>query len=198
MLYVFFSVFLLFGSALQYLTVDATGDVVFEIIRNIMLVFFVMDMIVRCVTDQDYFVCKNAFPTKASSSSGMMMISRSHATRGGSVNDSLAYMDDNLKDHEPCAIGSFLFWCDLISTMAILYDLSYINPTATGTRQVDIELNDDGIPVRHYLQLHSTLYRFGFGPPHTPILHCLSMQRFPALTRTIAFDQWKSSSICWW
>ena len=141
-LYVFFSLFLLFGASIQYLAVDATGDIVFEIIRNIMLACFVIDMIIRCMTDHDYFVC--TLCGNHNSTSGMLTPGP-HTTGGGSIN-SLAYVDSR-EESETFAIGSFLFWCDLISTMAILFDLSYINPNVSGIAEVDIALDGDGIPV---------------------------------------------------
>ncbi|KAL3921868.1 MAG: hypothetical protein SGILL_002519 [Bacillariaceae sp.] len=136
-LYVFFSLFLLFGPSIQYLVVDEAGDIVFEIVRNVMLAFFIIDMIIRCVTDHDYFVCTLCCGNGAASGIPVQ-------PTGGSIN-SLAYVET--KDTEPFAFGSFLFWCDLVSTLAILYDLSYINPNVHGFNQVEIGLDSDGIPV---------------------------------------------------
>jgi hypothetical protein len=134
-LFVIFSLFLLFGAPIQYLAVDETGENVFEVLRTIMLAFFVMDMGVRCATEPDYFVCTFCGGGSSSALGGLQVAGRHN----------LMYADS--KDSTPCAVGSFLFWCDLISTLAILYDLSYVNPNANGVWSVDIGLNSEGVPV---------------------------------------------------
>lgn len=43
--------------------------------------------------------------------------------------------------------GSFMFWCDLVSTLAFLYDISYVNTRHSDMITVDIMLNQFGQPV---------------------------------------------------
>jgi hypothetical protein len=45
-------------------------------------------------------------------------------------------------------IGSFLFWCDVVSTACLLYEISYINATQNDIHTIDIHLDMFGIPVR--------------------------------------------------
>ena len=104
-IHVIFSLFLLFGPAVQNLIIECgvTGDTIFSIIRICMLLFFIVDMTVRCITEERYFVyslCKRG--------------------NGGGNNSSDGF-------DSTFAIGSFMFWCDLISTVSILYDLPSIN-----------------------------------------------------------------------
>jgi hypothetical protein len=145
-LYVFFSLFLLFGTPIQELSVGHTGDIVFGIIRNIMLAFFVIDMSIRCVTDKEYFVCTMRGGSTSSATPTSPTLAGSNAAASGGNRHSVNYMDAK-EMHTPCTIGSFLFWCDLISTVAILYDLQYVNSNAYGIREIDIGLDDNGMPV---------------------------------------------------
>ena len=51
-----FSIFLIFGPAIQSLIDTGTaGDLVFLYLRTIMLFFFTMDMLLRCVAEENYF-----------------------------------------------------------------------------------------------------------------------------------------------
>jgi len=43
--------------------------------------------------------------------------------------------------------GSFLFWCDLLSTLTLLYNISFINKSEFKIKGIDITLNSIGIPV---------------------------------------------------
>jgi hypothetical protein len=129
---VFFSLFLLFGPPIQQLAAMEPGDIVFGIIRNAMLGFFIADLIARCFTDKDYFVCSFDGGGNSNFSPGAAM--------GG--------MSGDVKGPIPCEFGSFLFWCDLVSTLAILYDLSYVNPAMYDVKELEIRLDADGIPVR--------------------------------------------------
>jgi hypothetical protein len=109
-----FSILLMFGPAIQSLA-DAgrRGDAAFLYLRIVMLFFFTVDILVRCFAEEGYFlltlcrhriICHNwiSAPTQ------------SNTTNGDSK--------------EPfISIGSFLFWCDLLSTLSILYDLSFVN-----------------------------------------------------------------------
>lgn len=44
-------------------------------------------------------------------------------------------------------LGSFMFWCDLISSATLLYDISYINRSLFQINTIDIVLNSLGLPV---------------------------------------------------
>ena len=55
------------------------------------------------------------------------------------------------REGEKCfslSIGSFLFWCDVVSTLALLFNISYINRLEYEMMQIHIQLNEYGVPVR--------------------------------------------------
>jgi len=108
-----FSVFLMFGPAIQSLIdTGTTGDLAFLYLRIIMFFFFSFDMLIRCVTEENYFVFQlfrrkdQHNPTSA--------LYRSNTGSGDSNKSFFRF-------------GSFLFWCDFLSTISILYDISFIN-----------------------------------------------------------------------
>lgn len=118
-----FSVFLLFGPAVQNLAdVDPTGDQIFFWLRIVMLFFFTLDIAVRCVLEENYFVL-----ALCSSRGGSEPYNNNTTpSRNTAAPSSAAANGADLK-RPMISIGSFLFWCDFISTMTILYDLSIMN-----------------------------------------------------------------------
>lgn len=54
-------------------------------------------------------------------------------------------------DHGICGIGSFKFWCDVLSTAMFIYDISYFNRTNQKVLHMEIFLNEYGIPVRMFI-----------------------------------------------
>jgi len=114
-IHVIFSIFLLFGPPVQLLVINIgeKGDLIFLILRILMLLFFIVDMTVRCITDDTYFVCTLC----------------KKGDRAANASTSIPRSSDDNSDGmgSTFGIGSFLFWCDLISTVSILYDLSLIN-----------------------------------------------------------------------
>jgi hypothetical protein len=46
-----------------------------------------------------------------------------------------------------CNLGSFLWWCDVLSTLTLLYNISYINKNLLDMITYDITLDELGIPV---------------------------------------------------
>jgi hypothetical protein len=116
-IHILFSIILLFGPAVQSLIVDIgdLGDLIFDVLRSLMLVFFLTDMATRCITEYDYFMftlCKRR--KDGVSSTSTTAAARTSNNKGDGLDLTFA-------------IGSFLFWCDAISTASILYDLSFIN-----------------------------------------------------------------------
>ena len=118
LLQVVFTVLLLFGSQVQELWTPKEADVVFDVLFSIALGVFLLDMIIRCFLEPQYF----EFSTPKSK------------TAWGS-----------------CRLGSFMFWCDLISSMTLLFDISYVNNRWFATEAVTIQLNQKGMPVRFVL-----------------------------------------------
>jgi hypothetical protein len=131
-IHIIFSVILLFGPAVQSLIADMgyLGDLIFDVLRSLMLVFFLTDMTTRCITEYDYFMfalCKRR-------KDGVSSTSTTAAAR----------ISNNKGDGSDLtfAIGSFLFWCDAISTASILYDLSFINKGRYTTITDMFEMNN--------------------------------------------------------
>jgi len=116
--------------------VEKKGDSVFLYLRIVTLVFFIVDMAVRCVVEEEYFMfrlCGGARKSGEPSSANSTAPPRS-STSNGDAKEST------------CVIGSFLFWCDFLSTLSILYDLSFINNHHQYPIINTIQLNA-GIPV---------------------------------------------------
>ena len=133
----FFSMILMFGLAIQSLAdVGLIGDEIFLYMRIIMLLFFTVDIVVRCVAEEGYFV--SALCRGGRDRRNHIMVSSRSITMNG---DSKAPF---------FRIGSFLFWCDFISTLTILYDLSFLNNHHFNP--VSIEINViGGILVRSFI-----------------------------------------------
>ena len=67
-----------------------------------------------------------------------------------------------------CNLGSFLWWCDLLSTLTLLFNMTYVNKKHFKTPSYHITLNELGIPVsnvnsgisvRQCTASHSFVYR---------------------------------------
>ena len=116
---VFFTTLLLFGSQIQEMWTPKEADIVFDILFSVALGVFLLDMLVRTYVEPQYFGF-NLFGNK---------ISDAPAAWGS------------------CRLGSFMFWCDLISTLTLLYDISFINRSNFEMLEIEIELNSFGMPV---------------------------------------------------
>ena len=123
---------LLFGSHIQNLWCDKAYDGVFDILYTIAFGMFCLDIALRSLVEPGYIGCNFASLRRQFSRW------RKGRRRGG-------YDDDSFTKFY---IGSFLFWCDIISTFTILYDISYINKMQTQEKTRDIVLNEFYIPVR--------------------------------------------------
>ena len=196
-LYSFFSLFLLFGPAVQDLVLSSTssssknnysraGDVVFETVRTAMLAYFVIDIIIKWLTENGYVdvhCCgantggvgggPDGATTNNNNSNGVPGPSGGVSSGGGGGAGTAAPSMLNLLDINNnmnnnngdsltssiccCTFGSFLFWCDVISTGSILYDLSYVNPDKSGERVVEITLQGS-TPVRVLIGIYE--FRF--------------------------------------
>ena len=123
---------LLFGSQVQNLWCDKDYDTVFDVLYTIALCIFCVDIVLRMLSVPGYvsFNCKPLYNRIAK------FLGRTPRTR-------YHYYDDEPFIH----IGSFLFWCDVISTLTLLYEISYINKNQTEIRATDIRLDSYGIPV---------------------------------------------------
>ena len=112
----FFTLLLLFGSQIQDLAVPKSGDIVFDVLYTLGLVFFIIDQSIRCRIEPNYFM---------------------FSIGGRGIGDAPGKV----------VCGSFMFWCDLVSALAFLYDISYVNTRHYDMITVDITLNEFGQPV---------------------------------------------------
>ena len=151
-LIVIFTIVLLFGSPIQFLAFPKEADPFFDVLYTIAFVIFCFDMIFNLIVDPEYF--------------GFDLLTRKRKTRLSSSSSSAGQQQQqhppptiqqyhsnhqNLLGCWPCGIGSFMFWCDVGSTGALLFDISYINTLEYATRIIDLNLDEYGVPVRDIL-----------------------------------------------
>lgn len=139
----FFTVVLLFGAQVQELWVPKGGDVVFDVLFSVDFVYLFTDICMRCWVESSYFDFQICRKGDSSSSWGN------------------------------CRLGSFMFWCDLISTCLLLWDISYINQRLYDASTIDLELDRTGRPVsaiasvsrccaKEFLSLPGTSYLYSW------------------------------------
>ena len=139
-----FTVVLLFGSPIQFLWVPKVADPIFDALYTVTAVVFILDMIFHFIADPEYF--------------GFTLVDEMRRRRrrigggGGTTTSSIA---SGRNVYHPtlwtCGIGSFKFWCDVVSTIAIFQDISYINPKEYEMAVISLTLNKYGLPVRNKL-----------------------------------------------
>jgi hypothetical protein len=96
-----------------------TADVMFDGLFTFAFALFIFDMILNISVKPEYMPCDVCRRRKEEETQGFRR-------RG---------------------IGSFMFWCDLVSSFAMLYDISYINSTEFETLEIHIKLDKYGVPV---------------------------------------------------
>ena len=146
---ILFTVVLLFGTQIQDLWCPKSSDLAFDVLFTCSFVFLIVDVLLRSVADPSYFlftVGKRDFR----SSDGEPAYTRSDALCGL---------------HNCFQIGSFMFWCDLLSTLSLLWDISYIGGLRNSTILVGIGIDVLGVPVSFLSVLVVAPQRFF---PHLP------------------------------
>ena len=124
------TIILLFGSPIQFLWLPPEADKYLDVVYILTLIVFVVDMILNMVVDQDYF--------------GFDPFHRNSVPPYGGAK------------HCTVAIGSFKMWCDVVSTAAILYDISKINTSLLEEECVELRLDSLGAIVsdsNYYLSI---------------------------------------------
>ena len=144
--------YLYFGSFISDLYCPYGYQFIFDIIGVIVFLFLMTDIVLRCLAEENYF--KIHFPwlsylsgvnglgdldTRSVSSAGSGFgassvggFSSTVHTEGGT---------DVRRYFSGISFGSVYFWSDLISTLTILFEISWINPNAYGEIIKDIILN---------------------------------------------------------
>ena len=128
---ILFTVVLLFGTQIQDLWCPKSSDVAFDVLFTCSFIFLIFDVLLRSVADPSYFVF-TVGRRDFRSLDGESAFIRSDALCGL---------------HTCLQIGSFMFWCDLLSTLSLLWDISYIGRLRTAMIMVDIEIDELGVPV---------------------------------------------------
>lgn len=101
------SFILLFGAQIRDL-LPPRADTAVDIILVMVFCFFLCDIILRCDSDANYFVCYNC-------------------TRWNS--------------------GSFLFWCDVVSALTLLYDITFVARQRFGETHIQLYMSSSGNDV---------------------------------------------------
>ena len=128
---ILFTVILLFGTQIQDLWCPKSSDVAFDVLFTCSFIFLIIDVLLRSVADPSYFVF-TVGRRDFRSLDGESAFVRSDALCGL---------------HTCLQIGSFMFWCDLLSTLSLLWDISYIGGLRTAMVVVGIEIDQLGVPV---------------------------------------------------
>eukprot|EP00550_Attheya_septentrionalis_P001799 CAMPEP_0198283324 /NCGR_PEP_ID=MMETSP1449-20131203/2958_1 /TAXON_ID=420275 /ORGANISM="Attheya septentrionalis, Strain CCMP2084" /LENGTH=1153 /DNA_ID=CAMNT_0043979907 /DNA_START=204 /DNA_END=3665 /DNA_ORIENTATION=+ len=114
-----FTILLLFGSPLQTIIFNKNADPVFDVFYLVGFGVFCVDIIMRSYAFKGYFV----FQVCGQNCRG------GPTTPGGSFH-----------------LGSFIFWCDVISNFTFLTDVTFIFQAYYSIKKYEIELNIAGIP----------------------------------------------------
>ena len=136
---------LLFGSQVQNLWCDPSYDAMFDILYTIAFGVFLVDIAMRILVVPGYIGFK--YKTLMNLLMRRCRKKRKNDTRRGRD----AMVNEDRDRWSNIHIGSFLFWCDVVSTCSILYEISYINKMQTDVKAADIHLDSFGIPVRYVI-----------------------------------------------
>jgi hypothetical protein len=119
---ILFTITLVFGAQLRDLLFAPPADDYFDYIFLAIIGFFTVDIGMRMNAEPNYFACR--------------------AFGRGRL---------NMEDLTTCwdfQLGSFVFWCEVISTVALLHDISLVRQDEFDQQEIAITLNQFGAPVR--------------------------------------------------
>ena len=111
---------LLFGAQIRDILIPPQGDTACDAIFMATFVIFIIDMLMRMDCEPTYFLCRCR--------------NKEHESIDGTW-------------FSTPQVGSFLFWCDLLSTMTLLTEISFINKIGFSEASYFIQLDQFGIPV---------------------------------------------------
>jgi hypothetical protein len=161
---IFFAFVLLFGDTIRTIFLPPVLDNVMDAIFIITIVFFLYDIYIRIVIvkEEHYFTIpaflqqrnNNKYRGHQSEQSTPNTHHRPHhhhhrSNPNSHQNDTSHYDPytwyEIIKQVFTC--GSFLFWCDLLSTLALLYDITWVNTILFREAVINIVLDQFGIPI---------------------------------------------------
>ena len=124
------SLILLFGAQVRTFT-RASADTAFDVIFCVVFFVFILEILVRCDVEKEYWVFNAGSCCR-----------RTHQENPNTA---------QAKSEGGFQIGSFLFWCELASTLALINEISFIHKREFREARVDIILDESGIPVSRNL-----------------------------------------------
>lgn len=117
----FFTILLLFGAQVRDLWLPSSSDTTMDVLNMIALCFFTIDIIIRVDVEPNYFNFKICQRDRSENS--------------------------NRQGCAEFSIGSFIFWCEVVSTLALLHEISFIDKGNFSETVYHIQLDPFGIPV---------------------------------------------------
>ena len=122
---IFFTIILLFGAQFRDIFIPSSGDTALDVLFMMAFCVFWIDIFIRIDVEPSYF--------------------KFHFSCRRSSKDS-----DNNPNWTTCGnfrFGSFIFWCEVVSTLALLYDISFIAKKNFDEQSYTIKLDRYGLPV---------------------------------------------------
>ena len=132
------SFILLFGAQIRTLAFTKGADTAFDAIFMVTFCIFLFDILMRCDVEPNYFAfnmggcCRRRVDNSAQG-----------PTADGAANSGGGFQ-----------IGSFLFWCEFASTLALLHEITFIHKKNFDETRLNITLDAAGVPVREVCDLH--------------------------------------------
>ena len=137
--FLLFTVLLLFGEPVQYLWFPKQADVVFNYLYTFAFAFFVIDIAMRCYVSPPYFVFEIFGRDYRYDAQGR----RKPRPPAGGIKS--GWGENCIK------IGSFMFWCDVLSTLTLIYDISWVNPLLEERVELTVPVNAVGVAVSYFI-----------------------------------------------
>jgi hypothetical protein len=119
---------------------------------------FWLDIFMRMDSDPNYFNCSCGIISnyQQRKRNDLNVMTDTLPTNNNNNNNNTVAVTANLHRHQQSGcdgwccglrLGSFLFWCDFISTMTLLSEIAFINKRAFESVTVMIQLDQFGMPV---------------------------------------------------
>lgn len=134
-----FTTILLFGAQIRDLFVPKNGDLAVDVVFLVVFCFFWIDTILRMDCESNYF---HLYLLSFLGYSSGPRISKSNS-EPLEIHPSVGYCFGR-----PFHIGSFLFWCDVVSNLALLREITLVDPEGMfDEARIHINLDDFGMPL---------------------------------------------------